>query len=226
MRSLLNTHRLGHSVISFLVGKLSPEKFAIHESIIKPRSEFVRLALRGEWKEANDRTIPLPDDEPQVFSLYQEWLYSGLIYTRPSQLLPKDDDEFALLTQAFILGDKLMDLDFKDSIVDAITEKLRKEQTFDTSLTNLVWENTPDGSPLRRLWMDVYFYFGSAEWLDSKLMGEPVSSEFMVDFSRYQMQNRTGFGSLGKDAMFFQCTYHEHGLRPCYRSKHMMNWLS
>jgi hypothetical protein len=217
MEDIANEHfRLDSDVVVFLVGTDAPKRFTIHEGLVKPHSEFVRLALRGDWKEAQEQTIPLPEDDPSVFSVYQQWLYGGQIYTLCNTVF-QVDDEYKILVKAYILGEKIMDQNFKDSAADAIVEKLRFLRRFDTSLTDLVFENTLSTSPLRRLWMDVYFHFGNSEWLDAKMVGSPINSEFMVEFSRYQMQFRTGFGSFGKDAMFLSCTYHEHGMRPCHR---------
>jgi len=67
--------------VVFLVGTQAPKRFTVHEDIVKISSEFVRLALRGEWTEASTRRIPLPDDEPDVFSVYLHWLYNGLIHS-------------------------------------------------------------------------------------------------------------------------------------------------
>jgi hypothetical protein len=204
-------------VIVFLVGTEVPRRFTIHEGLIRTRSDFVQLALRGEWKEARERTIPLPEDDPDVFSVYQQFLYGGLIYTSYKNAPSRPDDEYKVLVKAYILGEKIMDQEFKDSIVDAIIEKLRTLRRFDTQLTDLVSDNTPFASPLRRLWMDAYYHFGSSEWLDSSLAGSPINAEFMAEFSRHQMQSRTGFGSFGPYAMFLSCTYHGHGIRPCCR---------
>jgi hypothetical protein len=205
--------RLKGGVVVFVVGTDAPERFTIHENLIKPSSEFVRLALRGEWKEAQERAIPLAEDDPNVFYVYQQWLYSGLIHTH----CDLSDDEFNILVKAYILGEKIIDQHFKDSVADAIVEKLCSLRRFDTSLTNLVFDNTPSASPLRRLWMDVYYHFGSSEWLDASLVGSPINAEFMVEFSRHQMQLRIGFGSFVKDAMFLSCTYHEHDAGQCHR---------
>lgn len=173
--------------------------------------------MRGEWKEAQERTIPLPEDDPGVFSVYQSWLYIGLIHTRPKNTPSTPDGEYRTLVKAYILGEKFMDSNFKDSIADAIVEKLHSLRRFDTGLTDLVFENTPPQSPLRRLWLDTYYNFGSAEWLDARLVGDTVNTEFMVRFSQYQMRFRTGSSMFGPDAMFASCTYHEHGIRPCHR---------
>ena len=210
-------YRLNGDVVVFLVGTVTPKRFNVHEALVKPRSEFVRLALRGEWKEAQERIIPLPEDDPDVFSVYQQWLYGSLVYTRHNNGLSTPDDEYRTLVRAYILGEKFMDQDFKDAIADAIVEKLRTLRRFDSGLTDLVFENTPSTSPLRRLWMDAYYHFGSPEWLDATLVGSPINAEFMVEFSRYQMDSRTGFRSFGPSAMFLSCTYHGHGIHPCHR---------
>ena len=213
---------MGGDVVVFLVGTDTPKRFAIHEGVIAPRSEFVRLALRGEWKEAQERTIPLPEDDPDVFSVYQQWLYGNLICTRYNNTVSQTDDEYESLVKAYILGEKIMDQDFKDSIADAIVEKARCVHRFDTSLTSLVFDNTPPASPLRRLWLDIYFHFGSFEWLEVDLVGGAINAEFMAEFSRYQMKSRTGCdpnGAARPDVVFLSCTYHEHGTRPCHRLK-------
>jgi hypothetical protein len=79
--SLTKPNRLDGEVVIFLVGTHEPRRFTVHENIVKASSEFVRLALRGDWAEASSRIIPLPEDEPAVFSVYQHWLYNGLIHT-------------------------------------------------------------------------------------------------------------------------------------------------
>lgn len=209
--------RFNGEAIVFLVGTDAPKRFIVHEGLIKPRSDFVRLALRGDWKEAQERTIPLPEDDPNIFSVYQRWLYAGLIHTRPNSTASKTDDEYSMLVKAYILGEKIMDSNFKDSIADAIVEKLRLTHKFDTGLTDLVYNNTLPASLLRRLWLDAYYNFGAPEWLNASLVGDTINAEFMVEFSRYQMQYRASSGAFGPDAMFASCTYHGHGLHPCHR---------
>ena len=203
--------RLDGEVVVFLVGTKVPKRFTVHEDIVKASSEFVRLALRGEWTEASTRRIPLPDDEPDVFSVYLHWLYGGLIHTlrQSTGLSSESDGEYELLVKAYILGEKILDVAFKNSVIDAIVEKVN-EFGFDKRLTSLVFDNTTPASPLRRLWLDVYYHKGKVEWLDPALTGDTISHEFMVELSRYQMQQRTVFASSDKLDFSLGCTYHEH----------------
>lgn len=203
----------GHDIIVFNVGGTPTKKFSIHESIISPRSEFVRLSLKDGWKEGVERVIMLPDDDPDVFALYQHWLYNGALRTSGSEIGIKFEYEYEFLVKAYIFGDKMIDVDFKDSMIDVILEKLRVLECFDLRLTNLVYENTTAQSKLRRLWLDVYFHAGKAEWLDETFVGASISCEFIMEFSRFQMRLRT---ELAERNMGGDCHYHEHGPGKCY----------
>lgn len=196
----------------FLVGDTeAPKKFTVHEDIVKDSSEFVRLALRGDWMEASTRQIPLPDDEPAVFSVYQHWLYNGLIHSvrQGFGFSSASDEEYEILVKAYIFGEKIIDVAFKNSVVDAIVEKL-DDFGFNKRLTSLVFDNTTPASPLRRLWLDVYYHIGKVEWLEPAWAGDTISSEFMIEFSRYQMQKRALSSSTDKLDLSLSCTYHEH----------------
>ena len=62
------------------------ETFMVHQNLICPRSVFFQNALKGPWKELEERRILLPDDEPAVFSLYLRLLYVSHLLTRKRAL--------------------------------------------------------------------------------------------------------------------------------------------
>lgn len=205
-------YRFGSAIVTFRVGSDPPQDFVIHEGVIAPGSEFVRLALRGDWKEAKERIIQLPKDDAEAFAVYQQWLYTGSIRTSAADFQPGIFDEYRLLVQAFILGEKFVDVNFKDCITDAIIEKLISQERFSLYLTVDVSYDTPPNSPLRRLLMDVYYWTGCAEWLDEdELIIEPG---FMADFSRFQMRQRQGSALC---PILIPCNYHQHEKGKCYR---------
>ncbi|KAF2024703.1 hypothetical protein EK21DRAFT_117548 [Setomelanomma holmii] len=43
------------------------QTFDVHESLITTRSPFFKKAMTGNWKEAQERVVKLPDDEPVIF---------------------------------------------------------------------------------------------------------------------------------------------------------------
>ena len=211
--------RLGAKVVTFEIGKDTPQHFVVHENLIAPRSEFVRLALNNDWKEARNRTIPLPEDYPEAFELYQEFIYTNRIPSNSFGDSTKDASEYNLLVQAYILGERFMDAQFKDAIIDCIIQKLRISSYFDTRLTNLVYDNTPTTSCLRRLWQDIYVWSGNPSWLDEKMVGDFIHAEFALDLSRYQMSLNRNQGPRTAPFVWFTCAYHEHVNGLCYRSR-------
>jgi hypothetical protein len=213
---------LGSKMVVFNVGKDEPKEFAIHENLIAPVSEFVRLALTKDWKEAATRTIPLPDDSPEVFELLQNWLYTKHIPSMNPSDGVKDSAEYSVLVHAYILGDKFGITNFKDAILDSIILKLSFTGRFDPRLAGIVYDNTMDRSPLRRLWQDIYVWAGNPTWLDEGQLGEFIHAVFTLDLSRYQMQMMRGQGPVRppyEDAHLGGCWYHEHGMEECYRVK-------
>ncbi|KAK5126057.1 hypothetical protein LTR85_011412 [Meristemomyces frigidus] len=227
-RSLVDVQppEYGTSIIIFEVGKETPERFAVHENVITPRSDFVRMALSKQWKEGKERTIPLSEDEAAVFRLYHLWIYTNRIFsdtrtdTTAFQLTaPREDDtEYQLLVKSYILGEKLLDTHFKDAVLDCLIEKLRKTCTFDTRLTNTIHENTPEGSPLRRLLQDIYVWAGNSTWLDEALLGDYVNAEFLLDLSKRHMAFWGGRRPEKVPYVGCTCGYHEHVQGVCYRA--------
>lgn len=97
---------------------------------------------------------------------------------------------YETLVRAYIFGDKMLDDDFKDCIISSIMGCLRFGRIFNVQLISLVIDNTPAGAPIRRLWMDVYYNSGCADWLDESFVGEPISSEFLAEYSPFQARKR------------------------------------
>lgn len=53
------------------------KQFTVYESLITSNSAFFANALGHDWKEAQERVVPLPENEPEVFRLYLTYLYVG-----------------------------------------------------------------------------------------------------------------------------------------------------
>ena len=77
--SLTSTSYVASPSIRVLVGEPNAcmQKFFVHQSLISARSGFFAKALRGDWKEAQEREVSLPDDEAETFRLYLQLLYVG-----------------------------------------------------------------------------------------------------------------------------------------------------
>lgn len=52
------------------------EVFSVHRDILT-KSEYFRKALDGEFREAEDQAIDLPEEDPAIFSFVVAFLYEG-----------------------------------------------------------------------------------------------------------------------------------------------------
>ncbi|KAH7084945.1 hypothetical protein BKA63DRAFT_559619 [Paraphoma chrysanthemicola] len=50
--------------------------FHVHAALLTHHSEYFRIALRGLWKDAQERVIAIEDIEPATFGFFVRWLYT------------------------------------------------------------------------------------------------------------------------------------------------------
>lgn len=70
----------------------------VHEHLLTHYSEFFRAALTGSFREAEDKTVKLEEDQPLTFEFFVHWLY----YQRFPDKSKGDADE---ITSAWVKGD-------------------------------------------------------------------------------------------------------------------------
>lgn len=80
----------------------------VHERLICEHSHFFNCAVKDEWKEGEDRRIPLHDDRPEVVALYVQWVYRDKILSHGTPTIAeRDGTELDQLIDAFVFGEKI-----------------------------------------------------------------------------------------------------------------------
>lgn len=84
--------------------------------------------MSGSWKESEEQTLNLPEDDPNIFALYSHWLYVGqipvIVQSGTKEEIANDNyKEYYDLVKAYVLGDKLLDDRFRNSTIQAIIKK-------------------------------------------------------------------------------------------------------
>lgn len=212
--------------------------FAVHQNLLCKNSPFFDAALRNDWTEAETRVVPLPEARPEVFSVYQSWLLQQTIFSAAPE---QADEEWSILIEAYVLGERLGDVNFKDAIMDAVLEKRKEEDTVPTTQISTIYEGTPTGSSLRKWIVDMIVRHGTSEWFDCETAhrhGISPQAWLIPDFSqdcvRALMSKLKDSGEApeessddsseseeeSSDSKEGECKYHEHVKegRPCYNS--------
>jgi hypothetical protein len=217
------------------------KSFLVHKDLIVSRSDFFARALNGKWKEDDDNVVKLTEDEPEIFGLYIQLLYSGKLplqdtpstkdggkvnTNRESAEKAKDYDgdsineEFRKLCQVYVLSDKLQDTTAKNAIIDAYIESTN--QHLKGGLPSLeeikiVYSGTLPSSAMRRLIVDLYVTYGNSSDIDKRdrnVLAEDFLFELVVGM--------LGRRSLPNDLKWFLNSpdYHEKAVKkgkPCSR---------
>ncbi|KAJ4300774.1 hypothetical protein N0V90_002862 [Kalmusia sp. IMI 367209] len=122
----------------------------VHENVLCATSAFFKNAIKSVWKELREEpeTINLFDDNFEIVNAYIHWLYF--------QKLPIPDDEyFIFLARAYVFGEKIMDISFKNDLMAGMIALCNKSNKFPSKVMNIIYEGTIGGSPMRRLLVDI-----------------------------------------------------------------------
>ena len=138
--------------VTLVVGTLKLQ-YTLHKGLLCFYSDFFRAALNGSFKEAKDRRIEFPE----VDIAFQVWLYT--------QNLPKNEvvstkfyPEWPLLIKLWIFGDGHQIPLLQNSVMDAIIDKVEKDNHIPIKELNLAYSDTLPGSPLHKAFTDIMVY--------------------------------------------------------------------
>ena len=201
----------------------------MHKDLLIKHSEFFRAALSEPWKEAEERAVTLPCDEPEIFSIFCRFLYTGQIFSikdgdykmTPVPEAPNRhrDAEWGRLPDAWILGEKLLSTSFKDATVDAIIAKVVDRNAWPTAMQEDIYPKSSGSSKIRKLLVDIAAW----EWTEDSMSRREQGQEwaqFYFDLSTTLIKiNREGTKREAPYKGEDTCIYHEHGEeQPCYKT--------
>ncbi|KAF2659990.1 hypothetical protein K491DRAFT_590022 [Lophiostoma macrostomum CBS 122681] len=236
-----NTLRLTNDKYSFdfeVVGVLvgpSGEKFTIHKTLLVTSSSFCKAALSGDWKEAAEKSIKLPDHDAEAFGIYVKWLYTGRMYiTKEGDDSTEEKEpgkkkyysrEFSRWLDCYQLGDYLQDPDFKDAAIDSLIDLTIGDKWWPVDLPNYVYPYSTPKSPHRRFVVDLGINCFSKDHVQGIRSAE-MPHEYMKDLLVASYEHKEIWTKAlsikswleSKDA----CEYHEHKTHGtgCYKTKY------
>ncbi|KAM3421531.1 hypothetical protein BST61_g1920 [Cercospora zeina] len=195
--------RFTSAIITVAVGQGElPVEFHVHEDLLREHSGFFEAALNGQWKEAQERKIKLPEDNPDVVDVYVQWLYGGKIEAAvPEAARHSGWMRSVFWAYLYVFSDKIQDLSFANAVMEAwtmyIDEPRAGSKRIYSSLdcVEVIYEHTASGSPARQFLVHVWTTCGRSGWFDvdgceAGLLQYP---EFLLDLARaYTPKSRTG----------------------------------
>ncbi|PPJ55878.1 hypothetical protein CBER1_03767 [Cercospora berteroae] len=187
-------------------------------------SKFFEAALNRQWIEGQEKKVNLPDDDPDIFSIYADWLFTGKIASKPEQSeqseqrshvanWPDVSEEQIIQAELYVLGEKLMDDAFCDYILRALVEvgKMKAWVGHEgympcRTAIRTIYNGTKHDSPMRKFLVDMYGYHGQKEsFTEANVYGYP--QEFLAGLVGSLIVKRDG-QTEGNP---------EDNLKPCFK---------
>jgi hypothetical protein len=180
-------------------------------------------------KESSERIVHLPDlpaDSAAVFEDFLSFLYTGKVYSIVKGQERKADgaEEWVRLGNAWILGEVLLSTSFKDAVVDAMIHKISADECMPTFEILPIYRHSPAGSPVRRLMVDI----AANHWSESSVTaidtdGDPailaeLFQSVIIALMKRALQPRPAKKVKHPLSQESPCFYHDHGIKPCYKT--------
>lgn len=205
-------------MVTVLVGA-GQRPFLIHTGLLTHYSSYFRAALKNNWEEDKTNTVPLTEDDPDVFQAVFDWLYSGRLYPALTSegKIPYDSQR---ICEIFVLGDFLGVPEMCNAALDLFVQWYIQTWTFLTEPLNYIYNNTVSGSPLRRLVVCLAsrgFSWNSAGVPAHEQDESRYPKKFLLDVIGYSIQINHVPGQLTvpkeeyiEQLRIMLCEFHDH----------------
>jgi hypothetical protein len=135
--------------------------FVADPQAVRATSIFIRDALSECSREGKEKTIRLPEQDPNKFLVYLDFCHLNEIYLRDIPELERhfiederdcNRDQFHRLYKCYVMGNMLKDNTFCNAIVDTWFDlRLDKSNRLSIETIEAIFENLPQGCQLQRL---------------------------------------------------------------------------
>lgn len=129
--------------------------FMIHEDLLVYYSDYFRGASSGSFKEATEGRLAPPEEKVNVFKVFNNFIYTH-------QLCDGDGADlcWSVLIKVWLFGDRHIIPALQNEAMDSILAKNVKEKSIPSFSLKYIYRNTLDGSPLRKVMIDLVTYKG------------------------------------------------------------------
>ena len=140
--------------------KVGPSKtiFRLHRKILYNVTPYFEAAFEAGFVEAAEQVLELPEENPVMFKHFQLYVYTG-------HFLAKEESEAdisrASLLGLYIFGEMCGIPDLQNAAIDVLIDKQSSQNIIPTDSLLRVYNNTPEDSSLRRLFVDWIAYLAT-----------------------------------------------------------------
>ncbi|KAK3174362.1 hypothetical protein OEA41_001606 [Lepraria neglecta] len=164
--------------------------FTVHKGLLRNAVSYFKAALDGEFLETEKNILDLPADSALVFKRFLLWLYTDSLYEKSEDI---SAIAWELLVDIYIFGDARGIHALHNTTIYAILDNHVAENVVPTHTFHRIYENLPDSSPIRKLFVDMSACIGSLDdWFKKQATKDLCAREYLFDLAVAQCLLRQG----------------------------------
>ena len=196
---------LYREIIYVVVGKKGV-KFGMHKGLLTECSAYFRSALNWPFQEAEEGIIKLDDVDPNIFDIFNTWLYTQTIPDGFSDSTTFKSSK--ILTELYIFGDKYSISKLKNTLIDQIISWEREISRLPSvSTIGYIYESIPQRDPIRQLFVDLYSW--NWDCLEKHHLLQ-ANSQFLIDLVCAMKYVPVDLDRSQAPYRISKCGYHTH----------------
>lgn len=195
------------------------KRLHLHRDLLCNRSDYFKACFEGDFEEAQQQELFLPEDDVESFDLFVRWLYGALLENISS------DYDLLVYLELVVLASKLCLEHLQNETMDQILGfyRLAAPKLSADTVRSIYW-STSTGDPLRRLviqfaaWTavlneDTDFDGDNQDLLEG---GGKIAVDFTTWLARYYAASKENRATILEidPRIESNCVYHEHNSTP------------
>ena len=210
---LTSCNSLGLEIIDIFVGPLQTH-FRVHKKLLCTRSQYFERMFSSGFKEVIDSTIRMPEDDPDVFDMFVQWVYERRLDTADMTKHTPKSGPLGLRFKLYCFAEEICLNDLMDYTISSFMSNYTKHvKSASVHVMSLAYEGTSKGSKLRLFIAHELVYIlrtlgNSSFWPDKDLGWVMTKNEDLaVDVVSLL---RSSSKDLENPARFSKYQYHVH----------------
>lgn len=129
------------------------ETFVFDKDLICYNSAYFEAAFNSDFSEAATQELEIEDVDIEIFKIFVYWLHKG-------KLCGDDENQpsYTTLVKIWLFADSILAPKLQNLVIYDIDQARYEHDYFPSTRLHLVYDNTAEGSPLRRLIVDTWNY--------------------------------------------------------------------
>lgn len=195
---------------------VGPQKqhFHIHRAVLVSRSDYFQSMFLSGFKEGKEKSATLPEDDPEVFDLFLQWIYGQKHLPPAKASANQEGTDFSIRIKLYGFAEKYCITELSNYLVSNLMSVCAhyRESPYAEEIAAAYHHTNSPSSPLRLLMIDFLYYLVEGEDEGSHWSAEKLSralSENAQIMNDLILRIRKG-GAAEDPSHKDPCAYHGH----------------